>query len=75
MSKFDYTVIDIYGHEYTSLTFKEAKEIAKELLADRADCDPIIDQFDLEAGELSGKYYHYRNGKFEIAKSLKELMA
>lgn len=61
--KYDYTVQDIYGHEFSCSTFAEAKKVATGLLKKRSDCDPVIDQY-YKDDELTGEYWLHKNGKF-----------
>ena len=61
--KYDYTVQTIYGATESCRTLSEAKQIAKALLKERPDCDPIIDQY-YEGDELTGEYWKHNDGKF-----------
>lgn len=60
--KYDYTVQTIYGVSETCSTFPEATRIAKVLLKERPDCDPVIDQY-YKDDELTGEYWTFKNGK------------
>lgn len=60
--KYDYTVQTIYGIELSADSLPEAKRIAKGLLTERPDCDPVIDQY-YKDDELTGDYWTFKNGK------------
>lgn len=61
--KYDYTIKTIYGTEESCDTLAEAKKRGKELIKERPDCDPVIDQY-YKDDELTGEYWLWRNGKF-----------
>lgn len=60
MARYDYTVLLKTGYEKSALTLAEAKREAKE----HPDEQPYIDQYDLDAGELSGIYWTLEGDKF-----------
>ena len=61
--KYDYMLVTIYGIEESFSSLREAQQRGKELVKERPDCDPIIDQY-YENDELTGEYWKYNKGKF-----------
>jgi hypothetical protein len=70
--KYDYTVMDIYGHAVSCTSFAQAVREGKKMVRNIPDCDPIIDQY-YKDDELTGKYWKFDGKDFITPPTLAEL--